>query len=46
MSRGCAWLVGVLILEGEEVDVGLGKRTLEGAAETKVLDWELMAFLD
>lgn len=46
VSRGWAWLLGVPMMEGEVVDVGLGKRMLEGAAEEEVLDWELMAFLD
>lgn len=46
VSGGWAWLLGELILEGEEVDVGLGKRIFEGVAEAEMLDWELMAFLD
>lgn len=45
-SRGWAWLLAVLTLEGEEADVGLGKRPLEGAEKAELLDWELMAFLD
>lgn len=36
VSRGWAWLLGAPILEGEVVDMGLGKRAVEGAAE--VLD--------
>lgn len=35
VSGGWTWLLGVLILVGDVVDVGLGKRILEGAAETE-----------
>lgn len=38
VSGDWAWLLGVLILEGDVVDVGLGKRILEGAAGAEVLD--------
>lgn len=46
VSKGWTWLLGALMLEGEVVDVGLGKRLLGAAADTEVLNWELMAFLD
>lgn len=43
-SGGCAWRLGVLVLGGEDVEVGVGRRILLDGVEV-MLDWEMMAFL-